>query len=188
MTVEKKQRKRKTQRKWRANEEIGVVRELKTGRQLPDFRSIWKSYLHLRCYVFCLRYMSFLAFALDLYWRIIMKRVNETIFWGNLRLVLVKFVSRTFGKKRRISYISFSIFTRSFRYIIVYTDENCLGLKTLVGTWSKSCIFPWQSPGDVRNIIWWRFCKTSQTCELYNYRLEKLIVCLYGPGKQGKQK
>ena len=140
--------------------------------------------------------MSFLAFALDLYWRIIMKRVNETIFWGNLRLVLVKFVSRTFGKKRRISYISFSIFTRSFRYIIVYADENCqtsiifnnLGLKTLVGAWSKSYIFPWQSPGDVRNIIWWRFCKTSQTCELYNYRLEKLIVCLYGPGKQGKQK
>ena len=39
MTVEKKQRKRKTQRKWRANEETGVVRELKTRRLLPDFRS-----------------------------------------------------------------------------------------------------------------------------------------------------
>ena len=161
MTVEKKQRKRKTQRKWRANEETGVVRELKTGRLLPDFRSNWKSYLHLRCYVFCLRCISFLAFALDLCWRIIMKRVNETIFWGNLRLLLVKFVSRTFDKKWRISYISFSIFTRGFRYIIVYTDENCqtsiifnnLGLKTLVGAWSKSYIFPWQSAGDIRNII-----------------------------------
>ena len=45
--------------------QVEVIQELKTGRLLSDLRSILKSYPHLRCNDFCLRYTSFLAYALD---------------------------------------------------------------------------------------------------------------------------
>ena len=46
--------------------QVDVIREPKTGRR-HYYRSNLKSYAHLRCYDFSLRYMNFLAFALDNY-------------------------------------------------------------------------------------------------------------------------
>ena len=47
VAAEKYQRKRKNERKWRANKETGGrIRELKTGR-LDTYWPNWKSYLHL---------------------------------------------------------------------------------------------------------------------------------------------
>ena len=52
---------------------------------------------------------------------------------------------------------------------------------------SKNYIFRWQSVGDVHNIRV-GFCKATKTSGLYNCQLEKVIACLYGPGKQGNTK
>ena len=47
-------------------------------------------------------------------------------------------------------------------------------------------IFLWKSVGDVHNIIWVGFCKTTQTSGNNNCQLEKKIACLYDPGKNAK--
>ena len=81
-----------------------VIREHKTGRLFTH--QILKSYPHLRCYDFCLRYMLFLAFALD----------NSGCFynWVCRRLSWkvqskAKLVSSTFDKKGIIPYLSCSV-------------------------------------------------------------------------------
>ena len=53
---------------------------------------------------------------------------------------------------------------------------------------SRNYIFPWQSTGDVHNIISVGFCKATQTSGLYDCQLEKIIACLYGPGLEREDK
>ena len=98
--------------------------------------------------------------------------------------VLGKLVSSIFDKKRMIPLYIIQCSNQALRYNIVYINENL----TLVGTWSKNYIFPWQSAVDIHSKICVGFWKTTQTSGLYNCQLEKLIAWLYGSWQREEYK
>ena len=124
-----------------------------------------------------------------------MKGVRVNIFWGNWDQCLVN-CELNFWQKKEDPLINIQFSYQSLRHSIVYINENRqpaiifnnLGILTLVGTWIKNYIFPWQSTGDIRSIIWVRFFKTSQTCGLCICQLEKLTAFLYGSDIERKTK
>ena len=106
-------------------------------------------------------------------------------FQGNLGPVLGKLGSSNFDKKRITPH---SVFSPGFKvqYYLHWWKLSSyyffINLGQELGIWSRNCIFPWQSAGDVHNTIWVGFCKAAQTSGLYDCQLDKIIACMYGPG------
>ena len=124
-----------------------------------------KSYPHLRCHDFSWRYMKFLAFALDnSSCSACLEDYYESDQSKYILIKLMKFETRArstcqlnFWQKKNDTLHIIQCLYQALRYSIVYINVNCQaanifsswGVWTLVGTWSKNYIFPWQTAGDV---------------------------------------
>ena len=123
-----------------------------------------KSYPHLRCHDFSWRYMKFLAFALDnSSCSACLEDYYESDQSKYILIKLMKFETRArstcqlnFWQKKNDTLHIIQCLYQALRYSIVYINVNCQaanifsswGVWTLVGTWSKNYIFPWQTAGD----------------------------------------
>ena len=71
---------------------------------------------------------------------------------------------------------------QALKYSIVYINENCQAA-IIFNNIASYLDFGRATSKD------YIFCKTTQTSRLYNYQLENLMACLYGPSiKKGRQK
>ena len=106
--------------------------------------------------------------------------------WGDLRQVLGKRVSSTFHKKRLIPNISFSFLTKLeglVLFILIKTvNSRDMRRTRYLATYFLGEVLEMFSKYNISGI----FQNSSKEWVIQLSAIEKLIACLYVPGKEGK--